>query len=435
MDTENLRNIAYQCLLELATDEGINASGKDEIYGCIFGRDSAITVLKILKSLSNIKDGSDNSKAELIKICRRTLVTLSTLQGKEINIESGEEPGKFIHEYRKDKYDHLITRPVPWYIYPDKTLKNYDSIDATPLGLIAIHDYFTITKDQEFINQLMPHVEQGLMWLLTYADSDQDELIEYEFKSVRKYGGLKVQSWTDSRESLRQSDGKMPVYPIAPVEAQGYAWLAFKIWSDFYADKKIAFHNKTFSATLSKKASLLKKKFNEYFLFINKDLVFPAQALDGLKNQINTVTGNPLLLLWASYKKGEKVECIIDDKYIPDIVKRTFMPDLFDPDAGLRTMSSESSIYNPKQDSYHNGSFWPKLNGMSHGGLVKWGFKDEAAKLKFATLKPLIYFGTPIELYIKGEDGTYLEYKDESGQVSCKKQAWSAAITLDLLSS
>ena len=41
-----LRNLSYNSLLELATDEGINASGKQDVYSCIFGRDSAITILK-----------------------------------------------------------------------------------------------------------------------------------------------------------------------------------------------------------------------------------------------------------------------------------------------------------------------------------------------------------------------------------------------------
>lgn len=47
---QNFRDYIYQSLLELATNDGINASGKDEIYGCIFGRDSALTILKIMMS-------------------------------------------------------------------------------------------------------------------------------------------------------------------------------------------------------------------------------------------------------------------------------------------------------------------------------------------------------------------------------------------------
>src|SRR5579872_3152186 len=131
-----LREKIYSCLRQLETEDGINASGKDEVFGCIFGRDSFITILKILKTYRTRKD------ADLLEICRKTLLTHTKLQGKRINIESGEQPGKFIHEYRVDKYERLINRPIPWYVYPDKILRNFDSIDATPLGLIALYEYW-----------------------------------------------------------------------------------------------------------------------------------------------------------------------------------------------------------------------------------------------------------------------------------------------------
>jgi len=81
MNPAQLKNI----LLSLATEDGINASGKDEIYGCIFGRDSAKTILKILRVYSK------SPQEELLKVSKRALLTLCSLQGKEINIESGEE--------------------------------------------------------------------------------------------------------------------------------------------------------------------------------------------------------------------------------------------------------------------------------------------------------------------------------------------------------
>src|SRR5689334_21989091 len=102
------------------------------------------------------------------------------------------------------------------------------------------------------------------------------------------------------------------------------------------------------------------------------------------------------------------------------------MDDMFDETAGIRTMSKLSLTFNPNQNSYHNGSFWPKLNGLAYEGLLKWGFLNEAKMLRTASLLPIYYFKSPIELYVKKEK-EYLEYKNESGQVSCKKQAWSAA--------
>lgn len=434
MREDVLRDRIYQIILELATEEGINASGKGDVYGCIFGRDSAISILKILKAVSNANASSTLDTTSLLVICRRALLTLVDLQGKQTNIESGEEPGKFIHEYRKDNYERLLTLDVkPWYIYPDGILRNYDSLDSTPLALIAIYRYWQMTNDSEFLLKVLPGVEAGLNWIITYGDLDKDQLLEYELPEIRKHGGLVVQSWTDSKESMMDKDGRFPQYPIAPVEVQGYAWLALKLWADFYADTTNSFaHTEQFAKKLLQQADSMKQRFNDVYMFEDTKLLFPAQALDGYKNQIKTVTGNPMLLLWASYKKNGKTESILDDDYISYLVKRSFMEDMFEADAGIRTMSTKSPTYIPDNKSYHNGSFWPKLNGMAHEGLMNFGYLGEAEKLKDATLTPIMHFGTPIELYIKHEIEKYVLYND-NGQESCRNQAWSAAVALDLL--
>lgn len=423
-------------MLDLATDEGINASGKDEVFGCIFGRDSFITILKLLRVYKNQFNQGQIDVTPLKEMCMRALTTLISLQGTTINIESGEEPGKFIHEYRKDKYERLINRPRPWFLYPDKILRNFDSIDSTPLGLIAIHKYWKATGDSAFLVNALPAVENALNWIMTYGDKDRDFLLEYELSPERLHGGLVVQSWTDSRESLAGLDGSFPDYPIAPVEVQGYAWLALNLWADFFADSDANFPNRqNYAKKLRSYALSMKKEFNDKFIFMSEELYFPVQALDGHKNQIQTVTGNPLLLLWATYFKSGAPESIIDKKYIPDLVARSFMPDMFDETAGIRTMSALAKTYNAEQNSYHNGSFWPKLNGMSHEGLLNFGYLEAAEKLKSATLLPIHHFGTPIELYVKDETGGYLPFQTSWGKTSCRQQAWSAAVALDLLTS
>ncbi|HVF69124.1 MAG TPA: amylo-alpha-1,6-glucosidase [Xanthomonadales bacterium] len=434
MRNTSLTTTIYNSMLSFATSEGINASSKEERFGCIFGRDSFITILKLLKVCENPEGANVIDKKPLMEMCRRALTTLITLQGRASNIESGEEPGKLIHEYRKDKYENLINRPRPWYLYPDKVMRNYDSIDSTPLGLIAIYKYWKQTGDSVFLLKALPAVEKGLNWMITYGDRDKDGLLEYELPKERIHGGLVVQSWTDSHESLTQMDGKFPIYPIAPVEVQGYAWLAFKLWADYYADLKTNYLNsQQFSQKLTAHAEKIKSMFNNSFMFSADGFNFPAQALDGHKNQIRTITGNPLLLLWSSYENNGIFESIIDDKFIPELVNRSFLPDMFDDSAGIRTMSTKSPIFNSKNDSYHNGSFWPKLNGMSHEGLVNMGYAEEAEKLRNATLKPIEYFGSPIELYIKTDEGEYIPYVSKYGKESCRQQAWSAAVALDLL--
>ncbi|MBI2599337.1 hypothetical protein HYW43_00250 [Candidatus Daviesbacteria bacterium] len=418
---DNLRESFHQSLLALATEDGIYASAKSEAFGCIFGRDSAITILKLLR-VHSLKPSLG-----LLEITKRALLKLVTLQGTEFNIESGEQPGKFIHEFRREKYEHLVRLDPPWFVYPDGLLKNYDSIDSTPLTLIALYNYWQITQDREFLITILPAVEAGLNWILTFGDIDKDTFIEYDFPKTRRFGGLAVQSWTDSKESLLDRSGRMPKYPIAPVEAQAFAWLALRLWSEFYLT-----NHPEFGRRLSAQANKLKREFNDKFLMEDKGLFFAAQALDGDKKQIKTITSNPLIVLWAAYRHKNKSEVILEDDMIEDFVERGFMDDLFVEDAGIRTMSSSSPTFNPNQDSYHNGSFWPMLNGLIIEGLENFQFIGQANKLKRASLIPLKHFGTPIELYIK-KDGTFLEFCSKSGQVSCKNQAWSAAAALDFL--
>lgn len=428
MEKDSLYKLNVNALIELSTEDGINASGKDEVYGCIFGRDSALTILKILRVYEKKQALSDTLSFDLLDICKRGLTTLVNLQGTEFNIESGEQPGKIVHEFRKEKFDHLLQFDPPWYVYPDGFLKNYDSIDSTPLTMIAIHKYWQLTQDHEFLMKALSPVEAGLNWIITFGDMDKDVLLEYEFHPERKHGGLLVQSWTDSHESVRDKEGKMPKYPVAPVEVQGYAWLALRLWAQFYADQ-----SPTFAQRLVSQAETLKKRFNETFIIRDQGHHYAAQALDGDKNQMKTITGNPLLLLWASdYLSGE-AECILDKGMIDDFVQRAFMEDMFDHDAGIRTMSTLSQTYNPKQDSYHNGSYWPILNSLIFEGLQKWGYQNLAEVLREASLKPIYYFGSPVELYMKGENNDYFMYLSPDGQQSCKQQAWSAAGILDMV--
>ena len=421
-------------LFQLESEDGIYASSKEDVYGCIFGRDSAITILKILRVVERKNVLTPEQENHLLTMCHTTLMTLVKTQGTKVIIESGEEPGKFVHEFRKKDYEELIDRFKGWYIYPNGEFKNYDSLDSTPLVLLALFRFWQVTQDTAFMQTILPAVQSGLRWIMEFGDPDNDYLLEYIFHKDRQYNGLKVQSWTDSVESIADVQGIIPPYPIAPVEVQGYAWLALKVWSSFFTIKENLFTDQVhFARELSFFAQQMKKRFQETFIIKDQNLWYAAQALDGKKRQVKTITANPLLLLRAYFTDEKGLESIIDTQYIPDMVKRGFASDMFESDAGIRTMSSLSPTFNPSRNSYHNGSFWPFLNGMIYEGLEAWGYFDEAVRLKKATLSAIEYFQTPIELYIKGQDGSLLEYKNEFGQVSCRNQAWTAASVLDMI--
>jgi len=105
-ETDVLWNLGFETIKELETELGILASGKEEIFGCIFGRDSLITALKLLRVYEHTKD------QYFAQLVRKILLNIASLQGSQINIESGEEPGKIIHEFRPNNHDHLTKTSI-----------------------------------------------------------------------------------------------------------------------------------------------------------------------------------------------------------------------------------------------------------------------------------------------------------------------------------
>lgn len=415
----SLKELGLRIIQELETPTGILAAGREEIYGCIFGRDSLITGLKLLRAYEQTQDRN------LIGIVRNILVHLAELQGRTINIESGEQPGKCIHEFRTENHEHLTKRALkPWHVYPDGSMRNFDSVDATPLFLIASYRYFKQSGDQEFLETVLPHMRLALRWILEYGDSNGDGFIDYALCPDRICGGLAAQSWMDSHETLFHEDGEAVAYPIAPVEVQGYAYLALRLWSEHFQSE-----DAPYAALLSEKADNLKKLFNEKFILSEKIPFGIACALDGTGKPLTSVRSSMGHLLWACLVPGgsEKTECILEERFIPSLVGRLLAPDLFEPEAGIRTLGTRSRNYQAM--SYHNGSIWPHDTSLIIEGLENFGYRKEAARVRRAITRALCYFGTPIELFVY-ENGTYVEYASESGQAACKKQAWCAASML-----
>lgn len=421
MKGEQLFNLGYATIQELETEQGILASGRDEIYGCIFGRDSLITSLELLKAYEKSGD------AYLLSLVKKVLRNLLPLQGVVVNIESGEEPGKCIHEFRPTNHERLTKHlDRPWYLYPDNIMRNYDSVDATPLLAIAIHRYYEASGDEAFLAEALPNVHAALAWILNYGDSNGDGFIDYRFHPDRTYGGLRTQSWMDSSESLFHANGGSVDYPVAPVEVQAYTYLALRLWGEFFANHA----ERKFAAQLIKRARTLKQLFNEKFVIENGQEFGLAFAIDGAGQQLTAARSSMGLCLWAIRKKKNGArDGILDNAHVPKLVRRLLLPDLFEPTAGIRTLSSSAQNFNPR--SYHNGSIWPHDTAMLVEGLVNFGYRRKARQVRRALLGAYAHFKTPIELFVF-EEGKYAEYASSSGQAACRKQAWSAGALLQL---
>lgn len=441
MDNDNNTNWDYfwtlgiEAVKQLETERGILASAKTELFGCIFGRDSLITSLHLLKAYQHTR------QEYLLSVVRKVLLTLADLQGTDLNIESGEEPGKIIHEFRPDQHEHLTniqsdSQHKSWYLYPDQIMRNYDTVDATPLFLIAAYRYYQLTQkdgqpDGEFINKVMPNVKAAINWLYWYGDSDGDGFLDYQLHPERRYGGLQNQNWMDSSEATFHEDGSPVVYPIAPVEAQAYTYAALRLWARYFESRKSrgksGQSNLQASEILGRRADRLKTDFNQKFI-INHPHTFLASGIDGQGKQMSSVRSSMGHCLWASLNLDDDgvIDGILEEKYINPVVKRLLTSDMFEPEAGIRTLSRDSVGFEP--NSYHNGSIWPHDNSMIADGLEAYGYVDEAWLVRIAMLKAVAYFKHPLELYVY--DHEYADYRAPHGQMANRMQAWSAAAIL-----
>src|SRR5512141_1275009 len=79
---KNLQILGLNAIRELETPDGILASGRDEAYGCVFGRDSLITAIGLLRLHERTPD------PYYLALAQKVLRSLSNLQGRYHNLES-----------------------------------------------------------------------------------------------------------------------------------------------------------------------------------------------------------------------------------------------------------------------------------------------------------------------------------------------------------
>lgn len=409
--------IGMRAIRELEVDRGILASGREELYGCVFGRDSLITSLLLLRVYEKTQD------AYLLTLVRKVLINLGKLQGRETNIESGEEPGKIIHEFRPDNHERL-TKDLehPWYLYPDGIMRNYDTVDATPLFLITVERYYRLSNDEGILDLLRGNVSDALAWLLQSFEKNQDGFVGYQMHPERTSGGLRVQSWMDSTESLFFEDrDEEPAYSIAPVEVQAYAYRALSVWHLLLKEDE-----PDLAELLLSRARDLRERFYEHFMLPNGT---PAFALDGQSRLLSSARSTMGHCLWMGARDEGVYYSLFAPEDVGRVVARLMQQDLFVPGAGIRTLSDTSSHF--KANSYHNGSIWPHDTALIALGMRDAGFEKEAGEVRDAVLSAYSHFGTPLELFV--HDGSLKEYRGENEQGSCQTQAWSAAGLLAIL--
>ena len=353
----------------------------------VFGRDTIITCLQTLLF------GPE--------LAMTALHALRDLQSTVDDPTRDAEPGKIVHEVRSGKAART------WHS------AYYGTVDATPLYLILLSEVWRWTDDAGLVHDFRDSAIRALDWIAKRGDLDGDGFVEYLKRSPR---GLDNQSWKDSYDSQRFTDGQLAEPPIAPCEVQCYVYdakrrtaeLAREVWRD-----------RELAERLEREADELYRRFNETFWIAERNGYY-ALALDADKSPVDSLCSNVGHLLWSGIVPPERVDAVVDQ----------LMGDTLWSGWGVRTMSTADRAYNPL--AYHNGTVWPHDNSLIAWGLARNARWPEAHRIvrqlltagrHFDYQLPEVFAGMP-----RAETRFPIAYP-----TAARPQAWAAGTPVLLL--
>jgi len=353
----------------------------------MFGRDSIFTSLQALPFTP--------------ELAATTLRVLGLWQGTRVDDFRDEDPGRILHEMRYGEMTAFEERPHSPY---------YGCADATALYVVLLDEYERWTGDRKLVRELEQEARAALNWLDEYADLMGNGYVSYQRRNEKT--GLENQCWKDSWDSISYRDGRLPGFPRATCELQGYAYdaklrgarLARAIWKD-----------PSFADELERQAADLKRRFNRDF-WVESEQYF-ALALDADGNQVDALSSNNGHLLWSG---------IVDKSKASAVVRHLMGPRLF-TGWGVRTLAEGEGRFNPI--GYHVGTIWPFDNSFIAWGLRRYGFKEEAAQIAAGILNAAAFFDGRLPEAFGGYEREATRYPVQY-PTACSPQAWSTGAPL-----
>jgi glycogen debranching enzyme len=397
-DADSLKVTYRQSLIDLAAlrfsppvsgGQSLPAAGLPW-FMTMFGRDSIFTSLQALPFTP--------------ELAATTLRALGAWQGSRVDDFRDEDPGRILHELRYGEMTAFEERPHSPY---------YGSADASPLYVVLLDEYERWTGDRRLVRELESEARAALRWIDEYADLTGTGYVWYQRRNEET--GLENQCWKDSWDSISYHDGRLPGFPRATSELQGYAYdaklrgarLARLVWKD-----------PALADALEHQAADLKRRFNRDFWV--KDREFFALALDTEGNQVDSLSSNNGHLLWSG---------IVDKSKAKAVARHLMGPRLFSG-WGVRTLAEGEGRYNPI--GYHVGTVWPFDNSFIAWGLRRYGFKEEAAQIAAGILDAAGFFDGRLPEAFGGYERGVTKYPVQY-PTACSPQAWSTGTPLLLL--
>jgi glycogen debranching enzyme len=356
----------------------------------MFGRDSIFTSLQALPFTP--------------ELAATTLRELGARQGARVDDFRDEDPGRIPHELRYGELTAFEERPHSPY---------YGSADATSLFVVLLDEYERWTGDRKLVRELEFEARAALRWIDDYADLMGNGYVSYRRRNEQT--GLENQCWKDSWDSISYHDGRLPGFPRATCELQGYAYdakvrgarLARSIWKD-----------SALAEALETQAADLKRRFNRDFWV--EDGEYFALALDEDGNQVDALASNNGHLLWSG---------IVDKSKAKAVAAHLMGPALFSG-WGVRTLAEGEGRFNPI--GYHVGTVWPFDNSFIAWGLRRYGFREEAARIAAGILDAADFFDGRLPEAFGGYARSVTRYPVQY-PTACSPQAWSTGAPLLLL--
>ncbi|HST72396.1 glycogen debranching N-terminal domain-containing protein [Kocuria sp.] len=392
----NVENVLTRSQADLGSLRIFDAEHPDRVavaagapwFMALFGRDSLLSSYMALCVDPALATG--------------TLQTLASLQGKKIDPDTEEEPGRIVHEVRLGASAGLAMGGGQAY---------YGTADATPLFVSLLAEVSRWGLAGDILDSLLPHADRALEWVEKFGDRDGDGFVEYARHNEH---GLLNQGWKDSWDGINFADGRLAEPPIALCEVQAYVYSAYLGRAVLAAQ----LDDQEGAATWTRRAAELKEEFNERFWL--PDRGYFAVALDKDKRPVDACASNMGHCLWLG---------IVDVEKAPRVVERLMSPEMF-TGWGIRTLASDMGAYNPV--SYHNGSVWPHDTTLIATGLMRYGFVEEAARVAQGLFAAAEHFGGRLpELFCGFSRQEYTE--PVPYPTSCSPQAWAAASPVQLM--
>ncbi len=271
-------------------------------FHALFGRDSLITALQVLPARPDV--------------ARAALRALAERQGRRDDVRTLEAPGKIGHEFRDN-----VPEPIAAAGWPgDGPFSYYGTADASSWFLVVL----AATGDAALAAELEPAWRAAGEWLAGALD-DGGGLVRHR---PGEWPGLTQQGWRDAIDPSNPAeggggylrpDGSVPAPPLADADSQAAAHAALQALAGLDP-----------GGGWGERADALRAR-------LSGDFVPDVMALEEGDLPVRGAGSQLGWLLWAAALEPAAREAAAERLCAPDILT----------DFGLRTLSSDSPVFDP----------------------------------------------------------------------------------------